>query len=210
MPILWILICVAALVVLLIGEYPPWPKVKAVAKPVASTAFIMVALVSDALQSGYGVAIVVALVLSWWGDVFLLSLKRHFFLAGLGAFLAGHVAYCVAFVVAGLDVLYAGITLVAAVLPAWAVIRWLLPRLEDRMRRPVLAYIGVITVMVALAVGAVAAGNTPWIAVAAVAFYLSDLSVARDRFVAPGFDNRIWGLPLYYGAQVVFACTVAL
>jgi hypothetical protein len=40
---------------------------------------------------------------------------------------------------------------------------------------------------------------------AAVAFYLSDVSVARDRFVAPGFGNRIWGLPLYYGAQVLFA-----
>jgi hypothetical protein len=40
---------------------------------------------------------------------------------------------------------------------------------------------------------------------AAVAFYLSDVSVARDRFVAPGFDNRIWGLPLYYGAQLLFA-----
>ena len=40
---------------------------------------------------------------------------------------------------------------------------------------------------------------------AAVAFYVSDVSVARDRFVAPGFGNRIWGLPLYYGAQLLFA-----
>ena len=40
---------------------------------------------------------------------------------------------------------------------------------------------------------------------AAVAFYLSDVSVARDRFVAPGFGNRIWGLPLYYAAQLLFA-----
>jgi hypothetical protein len=40
---------------------------------------------------------------------------------------------------------------------------------------------------------------------AAVAFYISDVSVARDRFVAPGFGNRIWGLPLYYAAQLLFA-----
>jgi hypothetical protein len=45
---------------------------------------------------------------------------------------------------------------------------------------------------------------------AAVAFYLSDLAVARDRFVAPGFRNRLWGLPLYYGAQLLFVWTVSL
>jgi uncharacterized membrane protein YhhN len=40
----------------------------------------------------------------------------------------------------------------------------------------------------------------------AVAFALS---VARDRFVVPGFVNRAWGLPLYYAAQLVLAATVA-
>ena len=48
----------------------------------------------------------------------------------------------------------------------------------------------------------------PWIAGGALAFYLSDLSVARDRFVRPAFVNRAWGLPLYYGAQFVLAATV--
>ena len=33
--------------------------------------------------------------------------------------------------------------------------------------------------------------------------------MARDRFVAPGFDNRLWGLPLYYGAQIWFALLAA-
>ncbi len=43
----------------------------------------------------------------------------------------------------------------------------------------------------------------------AVSFYVSDLSVARDRFLAPGFSNRIWGLPLYYGGQPLLAWSVA-
>ena len=43
----------------------------------------------------------------------------------------------------------------------------------------------------------------------AVLFLLSDLSVARDRFVAPGFVNRLWGLPFYYGGQVLLAASVA-
>jgi hypothetical protein len=42
----------------------------------------------------------------------------------------------------------------------------------------------------------------------AVMFYASDLSVARDRFVKRGFLNRVWGLPLYYAAQLVLASTV--
>jgi hypothetical protein len=43
----------------------------------------------------------------------------------------------------------------------------------------------------------------------AVAFYLSDLFVARDRFVVEGFTNRLVGLPLYYGGQYLLAFSVA-
>ena len=38
--------------------------------------------------------------------------------------------------------------------------------------------------------------------------FLSDLAVARQRFLRTGFVDRLWGLPLYYGAQLVFASTV--
>ena len=43
----------------------------------------------------------------------------------------------------------------------------------------------------------------------AVLFFLSDLGVARDRFVSPGVWNRAVGLPLYYGAQLLLAASVA-
>ena len=52
------------------------------------------------------------------------------------------------------------------------------------------------------------AGSTPLILGGALAFYLSDLSVARDRFIREAFVNRLWGLPLYYGAQLLLAATV--
>ena len=35
-------------------------------------------------------------------------------------------------------------------------------------------------------------------------FFLSDLCVARDRFVSPGWENRAVGLPLYFGAQLLY------
>jgi uncharacterized membrane protein YhhN len=44
---------------------------------------------------------------------------------------------------------------------------------------------------------------------AAVLFYLSDITVARDRFVTgPRFLNRLVGLPLYYSAQFLFAFSI--
>jgi uncharacterized membrane protein YhhN len=75
---------------------------------------------------------------------------------------------------------------------------------EGKLRGPVMAYIVVITGMVALAAGS----RSAWIAAAATAFFVSDLSVARDRFVAPGFGNRLWGLPLYYSAQILFVLSI--
>jgi len=33
--------------------------------------------------------------------------------------------------------------------------------------------------------------------------------VARQRFVAKSFSNKLWGLPLYFGAQLLLAASVA-
>ena len=41
-------------------------------------------------------------------------------------------------------------------------------------------------------------------------FAISDLAVARDQFVTPGYQNRLWGLPLYFGSQMLLAYSVAL
>ena len=81
-------------------------------------------------------------------------------------------------------------------MPAIWILRWLRPHLSASMRRPVTAYVAVISAMLALPAG---------VPLGAFAFYLSDLSVARDRFVAAGFVNRVWGLPLYYFAQLCLA-----
>ena len=46
------------------------------------------------------------------------------------------------------------------------------------------------------------------VALGALLFFASDLSVARDVFVHRTFVNRLWGLPLYYAAQLCLAATV--
>ena len=67
-----------------------------------------------------------------------------------------------------------------------------------------LAYAVVIAAMLWLALG------VPRVAVQAGAalFWLSDLTVARDRFVRASFANRLVGLPLYYAGQLLLASTV--
>jgi uncharacterized membrane protein YhhN len=195
------------------------------AKGAASTGFIATALAAGAADTAYGAWVLAALCLGWVGDIALVSAQRRWFLLGLGSFLLSHLTYIGAFATVRPDALVAVLVAAGLLLPAGLVGRWLWPHLAADMRGPVLAYIAVITAMVAAAAGAVAGAGPAraataalsadqftarWVWQAAVgaaapAFYLSDVSVARDRFVAPGFNNRIWGLPLYYAAQLLFA-----
>ncbi len=76
------------------------------------------------------------------------------------------------------------------------------------MRRPVWFYVIAISTMMAMAAGAFVIDGNWLIPLGALLFLLSDLAVARDRFIAPGFINRAWGLPVYFCAQMVLAASV--
>ena len=179
-----------------------------VAKPLASLGFLWAAVAAGALDSEYGRWVLAALVLSFWGDVLLIPTARASFLAGLVSFLLGHVAFAGAFAVRGVSWAWVGVAALAAVPAALLALRWLRPHVEAAMRGPVLAYVGVISLMVLLAVGTVGEAGRPAIAIGALAFYVSDLAVARHRFVVETFWNKTWGWPLYYGGQLILASTV--
>ena len=205
------ILCAVAVAGLLVAEYRRSRAGLWLAKPVASLAFIWAGLAAGALDSGYGQLVLLGLVLCLVGDVLLIPLERPaVFRAGVFAFLAGHVAYSAAFLTQPLDPLglVAGTVLLAVVVGA--VLRWVGATLPAGMVWPVRVYMLVIGVMSALACGVTAAGG-PWaVAVGALAFTASDVSVARDRFVRHEFVNRAWGLPLYYAAQLAIATTPAL
>ena len=195
------------LVGLLFGEWKDLPGVRAVSKPFASLGFIVAAIGFGALDSRYGNIVLAGLVLGAIGDVCLLGQAKQYFIAGLVSFLLGHIAYVVAF--SGLPISPASALLAAAVMtPLMAVIaRWVFPHAPD-MRVPIGIYMLVIAAMCVVAIGAGAAG-APWmIPVGALMFTASDIAVVRDRFVAPGFMNRLWGLPLYYAAQLIIAWSI--
>ncbi|MFH2073523.1 MAG: lysoplasmalogenase [Actinomycetota bacterium] len=205
-----LIVAVAGLVgITLIGErsHAGW---RVVPKASASAGVIALAVASGAADTSFGRWVMVALALGWVGDVSLAVDRSVWFTIGLGAFLLSHVAYIGAFGVIGLRAIAAAVTLGALAIAAAAVGRWLLPHVPRDLRVPVLAYIVVITFMVAAAAGSTSNG-APWpVLPAALLFYLSDLGVARDRFVAPGFANRVIGLPMYYAAQVLFALSVGM
>lgn len=179
-------------------------------KPFASAGFIAVALLTHAQATTPGTVILAGLALSFVGDVCLISQGEGLFLAGLGSFLLGHVAYAVAFVLLAPDWSAVGVALVFCLPLAALVFLDLRRDLPADMKVPVVVYMVVITAMVALAVGAAAGGQAPQaLAVAALAFYFSDIAVALERFRSGGFGVKAMGLPLYYGAQLLFALGAA-
>jgi len=179
------------------------------AKLIASAGFLAVALCSGALRSGYGRILSAGLVLSFAGDVFLIGASQTAFLAGLGAFLLAHVAYVAAFAAHGLSSRW----MAAAALPiggiALLVSAWLAPHLPAELVVPVRAYTAVISAMVVAAFGTRGKGASPLILVGALAFFLSDLSVAALRLIQTEFPTYVWGLPLYYAGQLCLALSVA-
>jgi len=177
------------------------------AKMLASTAFVAAGFAAGGLGTNYGRAVLVALFFSWWGDLFL-GLSGYF-LFGLIAFFLGHIFFAIAFMIHGVRWSWVGAAAGGLVFVVAGVVVWLGDKPGDLLI-PVYAYIGVISLMVALSFGARGAGASWWLVVGAVMFYCSDLFVARHRFVTPEAINGLIGLPLYFGAQWVFAYTCSL
>jgi len=179
------------------------------AKPAASLGFVAPAWFAGQTDDSYAPLMLVALILCAVGDVLLIPLGQGAsFLAGLVSFALGHALYAAAFWSRWplLDV--TAVTAAGMAIVAWFTLRWLDPYLERALYWAVRVYILLITAMVVLAVGASAATGDARIAIGAIAFAASDLSVARERFVRPGFVNLLWGLPLYYAAQLLLVWSV--
>ena len=183
-------------------------------KTAASILFIVAAVIQPHPLQSYYVWILAGLVFCLGGDVFLAIPGKKTFLAGLVSFLFGHVLY----VVALFEIISVGPWFWAGLLPVAAISAftycWLYPCLA-RMRWPVLAYLVVISVMLTAAWAVLGAEGLTITArltvfVGALLFYVSDVFVARKRFLNPGFVNRVIGLPLYYAGQFLLAFSVGM
>lgn len=192
------------------GERVDSQRVKWLSKPFASIGFIAAAIAVDAHTHPFGIWVLVGLVLSTVGDILLIPRSTGpAFLAGLGAFLLAHVAYCGGFIARGVDTTWLVVAAAPTIAFGIGVHRWLKPDVDAFLQRPIVAYIAVICAMVAASFGTFGAYGGLLLPIAAVMFLLSDVSVAIDRFKGGGFGNRLWGAPLYFAAQLVFAAAAA-
>jgi uncharacterized membrane protein YhhN len=187
---------------------------KLTVKPVLSCLFVLTALMASPPFTLYAVVVVAGLVLCLVGDVCLAFPQRAMFRVGLVAFLLGHVAYIVAFVAVAQPNMALGIA-VAAALPVSGLVYYRLQPFLGSMQKPVMAYIVVITLMVIMAGGVfgdqtLSVSGRFLVLNGAFSFYLSDIFVARQRFVQASFWNRLIGLPLYYLGQFQIAYTAGL
>ena len=181
----------------------------AVAKILASSTLLAVAIGAGAFKWIYGKIVFAGLIFSWFGDMFLLGESQELFLAGLASFLLGHVAYIVAFMIRGINLKWSLSASLPILAMSLAVTLWLAPYVAPYMLIPVQIYTIVISLMVIAAIGTRGAGGPLLISVGAVLFYFSDLSVAAMQFTEPAFPTYIWGLPFYYTGQLLFALSVA-
>ena len=207
----WLVTSGLLVTALLIAEYRAHVGGKAVTKVLAAACFVGTAWVHASLSSTFALAIFVGLCLSLLGDVALIPTgSKRWFLLGLVAFLLAHVAYMIGFIALGIQASWLLASLLVLLPAGWWVRRWLIDDVPPKLRIAVQAYIVVISGMVACGIGAYGSHpNMTLLPVAASLFFVSDLAVAKQRFKKPSFQNKVWGLPTYFAAQMLFALLAA-
>jgi uncharacterized membrane protein YhhN len=153
-----------------------------VCKPLTMAMLFAATLALDVDHPAVRAWFLVAVALCLLGDV-LLMLPQDLFVFGLAAFLLGHLAYIVGMHVDGIDgqrfSIGVGLAVVAVAVIGTPILRAVRAGPEPELAAPVLAYMAVISTMVASAIGA---GHLAGV-VGAAAFYSSDALIAWNRFL---------------------------
>lgn len=202
------------LIGLLVAEKKESLPGKLMTKPLASIGFIVLAAIQPHPVPIYYYWLLAGFIFCLGGDVFLALPQKSMFLVGLISFLLGHVLYVCGFLSIVSIGAWGQISTLVIIGISTAVFVWLKPHLGSLLG-PVIVYILVISLML---IGALAVFNSDGIAArgrvlvvtGAALFYLSDLFVARNRFVKKEYVNRLVGLPLYYMGQYLLALSVNL
>lgn len=153
---------------------------------------------------------IAALLASMVGDIFLLWPERvPLFIGGLGAFLIGHIAYIGGMFALGTSLLplLVGVVLVVGGLATIGrhIVQAVAASDEPELTKPVMAYVGVISIMVVAAIGT---GITAAI-VGALLFYASDAQIAWNRFIEELPMGRLGIMTTYHLGQIGLVLALA-
>lgn len=194
-----------------------WFRLEVIAKP-----GVMVSLFLWLwLSAGLGGTLLwfgLGILLSLMGDVLLMISLDKFFLAGLVAFLLAHIAYIVGFNIPIPEINFFGIVFAVMIGMGGArAIRRILDRLpatgQGQMRLPIIVYSAVISVMLLSAMMKLvdiswSANAAALVSIGAFLFYLSDIILAWNKFVAPIQHGRIYNIAAYHLGQIALIAGV--
>jgi uncharacterized membrane protein YhhN len=194
-----------------------WFKLEVVAKPGVMLCLFLWLLTTTGLEGAtfwFGVGILLSLA----GDVLLMISLDRLFLAGLVAFLLAHIFYVIGFNIPMPAI--SAWSVILAVLIGWGgakIIRRILTSViekgQGRMRLPIIVYSVVISLMLLSAM--IKLNDLTWsasasilVAVGAFLFYLSDVILAWNKFVAPFQHGRIYNIAAYHLGQIALIAGV--
>ena len=205
----------AALESLALWKY--WLKLEYIAKPAVMISLFLWLFTSTGLNGAllwFGLGIILSLA----GDVLLMLSLDRFFLFGLVAFLLAHLAYVIGFNIPLPEFSLWGIVFAVMVsLGGARVIRRIVDALpsrgQARMRVPIIVYSTVISIMLLSAMMKLM--DLTWNANAALLvsggaflFYISDIILAWNKFVAPIQYGRIYNIAAYHLGQIMLIAGV--
>lgn len=199
----------------------PWIWLHYACKPLATLLLMLLAArAAVPLSARYRGTILLGLGFSLLGDIFLM-LPMDLFLAGLGAFLLAHLCYMSAFF-AGSDARTRLVSIALFAVFGVANLAGLLPRLENAMRVPVIAYVVALLLMAGFALArgrslraregaaSAVAVSARLAAIGAALFVVSDTLLAWNRFGGGIPLASLWVLATYFIAQWYIARSVDL
>lgn len=170
-------------------------------KPLTMVGLLATTVALDVPDATVKVWFLVAIALCLLGDVFLM-LPQDLFVFGLGAFLLGHIAYIGGMAADGIVAVRFGVgvllVLIAIVIIGSRVIGGVRGGDEPALAGPVMAYMTVISLMVA---GAIGTGH-PAAIIGAGLFYASDALIAWNRFLRETRHARLVIMVTYHLAQM--------
>lgn len=197
-PVIYLITAVTVLIAILLKV----ATLYLVTKPLLMVTLLMYFISASKGYPGWRVPVVLALVFSWGGDVFLMM--NDMFVAGLASFLIAHIFYITAYQKTGASKgRIKPIELAAFALYGFTLIWVLYPGLGG-MLIPVLAYALVLLTMGVWAFkrrGATVIASFRYVSVGVILFVISDSLIAVNKFTFDVPGERLLVMSTYIAAQ---------
>ena len=183
-------------------------RLETAAKPAVLVLLIVAAVVLGAADSPEGRWLLVALFFGLLGDIALLSESVPRFLAGVGVFLLGHLAFVVCFLVLGLSARWWSVLGLVALAAALGTTRRVPGQVHVAVGARVSVPVGVYMVVIAAMLVCAWLTGELLVAVGASVFVASDSILSVNRFVRPLPQARLAIMVTYHVGQALIVAGV--